>query len=74
MYEGTSQTTLAYGSCTMWYSGNFGSIKTMSPVVLTPGERLPCIEVPSLEYAIQTTITSVAGATNSVTICQYIES
>ncbi len=72
-YEGTSQTFSGYGSDTMWQNNHSGSTKTHSQQSLVAGVDLPAIDCPSAKYFSRTTVTSVAGVSNSVTKLHKIE-
>lgn len=68
--EGTTQSSVGYGSDTMWYNGNFGSTKVHSLASFTLGQTL----VPgNPHFASQTVVTSVAGPSNFVNKYTHIE-
>lgn len=72
-YEGTSQTTGAYGSDTMWLNLSSGSTKTHSQQPLVAGVDLPAIDCPTAQYFSRTVVNSVAGASNYVVKWHKIE-
>lgn len=72
-YEGTSQTSSAYASDTMWFNSNSGTTKTHSQQALTVGVDLPSIDVPTATYFSRTVVTSVAGSANYAAKFQNME-
>lgn len=64
-YEGTSQTTVGYGSDTMWSNNNGGSTKTHSRQSFAVGETFPD-GTPCHTYFSRTVVNSVAGIGNFV--------